>query len=117
MLATTTGIAEGRAPREFVLRDRFDQVVRQKAALKKYLKQLDTFLEALLLLVHLTAGQPTRGMEIIGVLYTNTIFHWNIFAEDGLVLLVTSYHKGCTCTGATKIMHLSAAHPMALAAA
>lgn len=29
----------------------------------------------------------------------------NVFIEDGLVALVTSYHKGYTCTGSTKIIH------------
>jgi hypothetical protein len=31
--------------------------------------------------------------------------HRNIFIEDGLVAIVTSYHKGYTCTGSTKIIH------------
>ena len=90
---------------DFVSRDRFDRVVWQKAAVKQYLKQVDTFLEALLLLVHLTAGQSARGTEIIGLLHKNTALHRNIFIEDGLVSVVTSYHKGYTCTGATKIIH------------
>jgi hypothetical protein len=29
----------------------------------------------------------------------------NIFIKEGLVDIVTSYHKGYTCTGSTKIIH------------
>ncbi|KAM0689937.1 hypothetical protein Q7P36_008703 [Cladosporium allicinum] len=70
-----------------------------------YHAQVDQFLEALLLLVHLTAGQPARGTEITGIQHANTLFHRNVFVEDGLVSIVTSYHKGYTCTSTTKIIH------------
>lgn len=70
-----------------------------------YRSQVDSFLETLLLLVHMTAGQPARGTEITGLQHTNTLFHRNIFVEDGLIALVTSSHKGYTCTGTTKIIH------------
>jgi hypothetical protein len=33
------------------------------------------------------------------------MFHRNVSVEDGLVAIVTSYHKGYTCTGTTKIIH------------
>jgi hypothetical protein len=74
-------------------------------ALQKYRRQVDRFLEHLLLLVHLTLGQPTRGIEIISLRHVNTTHHRNVFIEDGLVTIVTSYHKGYTCTGSTKIIH------------
>ena len=70
-----------------------------------YLAQVNRFLESLLLLVHLTAGQPARGTEITGLQHINTVYHRNVFVEDGLVAIVTSYHKGYTCTGTTKIIH------------
>jgi hypothetical protein len=40
-----------------------------------------------------------------GIQHANTLFHRNVFVEDGLVSIVTSYHKGYTCTGTTKIIH------------
>ena len=55
--------------------------------------------------MHLTAGQPARGTEITGLQHVNTVYHRNVFVEDGLVAIVTSYHKGYTCTGTTKIIH------------
>lgn len=81
------------------------QVVWDKQAVRKYLKQIDTFLEGLLLLIHITSGQPARGSEITSLQHTNSTFHRNIFIENGLIALVTSYHKGYTCTGSTKIIH------------
>jgi hypothetical protein len=41
----------------------------------------------------------------MSIRHSDTVFHRNIFVEDGLVALVTSYHKGYTCTGTTKIIH------------
>jgi hypothetical protein len=75
------------------------------SAVRQYRQRVEAFLESLLLLVHLTAGQPARGTEIISIRHTNTSFHRKIFIEDGLVAIVTSYHKGYVCTGSTKIIH------------
>jgi hypothetical protein len=74
-------------------------------ALQKYRRQVDRFLEHLLLLVHLTSGQPARGTEIISLRHVNTTHYRNVFIEDGLVAIVTSYYKGYTCTGSTKIIY------------
>lgn len=73
--------------------------------MRKYRKKVDAFLEGLLLLIHITSGQPARGSEITSLQHTNSTFHRNMFIEHGLVALVTSYHKGYTCTGSTKIIH------------
>lgn len=72
-----------------------------------YLARVDRFLERLLLLVHLTSGQPARGTEIISLRYQNTVQGHlrNIFVEDGLVSTVTAYHKGYSVFGSTKIIH------------
>jgi hypothetical protein len=90
---------------EFTYANHFRKVVWDKKVVQTYYKQVDAFLERLLLLIHVVSGQPARGTEITGLQHTNTTFHRNIFIEDGLVALVTSYHKGYTCTGSTKIIH------------
>ncbi|GAB7336620.1 hypothetical protein MBLNU13_g10315t1 [Cladosporium sp. NU13] len=90
---------------EFVSTDTYSKVEWKPKALQGYRRQVDCFLEHLLLLVHLTSGQPARGTEIISLRHVNTIHHRNLFVEDGLVAIVTSYHKGYTCTGSTKIIH------------
>jgi hypothetical protein len=60
------------------------------------LRQVDTFLQRLLLLTHITGGQPARGTELLSIQYCNTVHGLlrNIFIENGLVSFVTCYHKG-----------------------
>ena len=64
-------------------------------------------MEYLLLLVHLTLGQPARGTEILSIRFQNTVHghHRNIFVDSGMISTVTSYHKGYSVTGSTKIIH------------
>lgn len=38
--------------------------------------------------------QHARGSEITTLQHTNATFHENVFVENGLTALVTSYHKG-----------------------
>ena len=90
---------------KFTYANHFRKVVWDKKAVQTYYKQVDAFLERLLLLIHVVSGQLVRGTEITSLQHTNTTFHRNIFIEDGLVALVTSYHKGYTCTGSTKIIY------------
>lgn len=68
---------------------------------------MDSFLRRLLLLVHLTAGQPARGTKLLSVRCLNTINdqHRSVFVEHGMVSIVTTYHKGYHVTGTTKIIH------------
>jgi hypothetical protein len=68
---------------------------------------VDAFLERLLLLIHLTAGQPARGSEILSLRHINTMngHYRNVFIEGGIVSTVTTYHKGYSTTGNTKIIY------------
>lgn len=83
------------------------RVVWRAPEAKRYLARVDAFLERLLLLVHLTAGQPARGTELVGLRYKNTISSHlrDVFIEEGAVTMVTAYHKGYSITGSTKIIH------------
>lgn len=74
-------------------------------SIRAYHKEVARFLELLLLVVHLTAGQPARGTELMSLRYLNSSFHRNIFVEHGLIATVTSYHKGYSIQGSTKIIH------------
>lgn len=47
------------------LRKKDSKVLWQVTAAKKYISKIKSFLERLLLLVHITAGQPARGTEIL----------------------------------------------------
>jgi hypothetical protein len=79
----------------------------EKKAVQAYFEKVDNFLERLLLLIHMTGGQPPRGTELMGLQHSNTAQgqHRGIFVEEGLISTVTSYHKGYNITGSTKIIH------------
>lgn len=75
--------------------------------LEAYLGWVDEFLQRLLLLTHMTSGQPARATELISIRHCNTPEgrHRNIFVEHGLVCIVTSYHKSQSTTNSMKIIH------------
>ena len=72
-----------------------------------WIRQVVAFRSQLLILMHMTGGQPARGTEILSVRHRNTVKggHWNLFIEDGLVVFVTKYHKGFQMSGDVKIIH------------
>jgi hypothetical protein len=82
-------------------------VPRKQKSCQDYLLKVDTYLERLLLLIHLTAGQPARGSETLSLRSVNTLngHHRNVFIEGGMVSTVTTFHKGYSTTGDTKIIH------------
>jgi len=94
---------------EFLAASRSEgHVTWQIKAAQRYLAQVDQFLESMLLLIHVTAGQPARGSEILGLRVLNSRegqHHRSIFVEEGLVSTVTAYHKGYNIEGSTKIIH------------
>jgi hypothetical protein len=76
-------------------------------AVRQYLSKVFSFLQRLLLLIHLTGGQPARGTELLCIRWRNSTCgqRRNIFIENGLVSFVTTYHKGYSMTGTIKIIH------------
>lgn len=80
----------------------------REGAVASYLAQVERFLERLLLLIHITGGQPARGTELLSIQYCNPADgqgQRNIFLENRLVSFVTYYHKGYSADGSTKIIH------------
>ncbi|KAJ4129463.1 hypothetical protein NW765_016336 [Fusarium oxysporum] len=80
----------------------------REQAVSEYVTNVDRFLERLLLLIHITGGQPARGTELLSIRHRNPIDgqgRRNIFIESGLVSFVTYYHKGYNINGSTKIIH------------
>ncbi|KAK2667242.1 hypothetical protein RAB80_016433 [Fusarium oxysporum f. sp. vasinfectum] len=72
---------------------------------RKYLKLVKRFEEFLLLLAHITGGQPSRGEEITGLRLINGINRdRNIFIIDGEVVLVTQYHKSLAHFDSPKVI-------------
>jgi hypothetical protein len=68
---------------------------------------VDAFLKQLLLLVHMTGGQPPRGTELIRLQHSNSAYrqHCSVFVEEGLISTVTSYYKGYNIAGSTNIIY------------
>ena len=61
----------------------------------------------LLVLKHMTGGQPARASEIFTIRHNNSMRgqRRNIFIEDGLVVFVTRHHKGYHARQQEKIIH------------
>ncbi|KAJ9480580.1 hypothetical protein VN97_g12971, partial [Penicillium thymicola] len=74
--------------------------------IRSYLRAVVRFREKLSVAVHLTGGQPARAPELLSVRHCNTeTAHRNVFVEDGLVVIATSYHKGFYARNDTKLIH------------
>lgn len=73
----------------------------------RYMHGVSRFRALLLILMHITGGQPARGPEILSVRHSNTTKgqHRNLFVEDGLVCFVTVYHKNVVSTDKSKVIH------------
>jgi superfamily II DNA helicase RecQ len=78
-----------------------------KERMKDWMRQVARFRGLLLILMHITGGQPARGTEILSLRHRNTTQggHRNLFIEDGTVVFVTKYHKGYQMSGDIKIIH------------
>src|SRR2546423_1133547 len=78
-----------------------------RVEVEAYMAQVARFRENLLVLMHITGGQPARGPEILSIRHSNTVKgeHRNIFIEDQAVVFVTRYHKGYAMSGNVKIIH------------
>jgi len=89
---TMTGIKDGRI------------YFRSKEVIK-YTSKVEAFLEYLLILIHLTGGQPARGTELTTIRYRNVLQNLrNIYIEDGQVMVVTEVHKSQTIMDAPRVI-------------
>tara|TARA_R110002003_G_scaffold3363_1_gene25212 strand:- start:1741 stop:2385 length:645 start_codon:yes stop_codon:yes gene_type:complete len=82
-------------------------VVWRARTIRDYEKAMQAFREHLLVLVHITGGQPARGTEVVTVQYVNSPNGESrgVFIEDGLMVYVTMYHKGIRASAKAKIIH------------
>lgn len=66
----------------------------QALAVRRYLREIDRFLEQLFFLAHVTGGQPARGTEIASARFRNSFMQdRNIYVMDGQVVFVSRYNK------------------------
>jgi hypothetical protein len=65
------------------------------------------FRRKLSIAIYIYSGQPARAPELLSIRYKNTDSggHRNVFIEDGMVTIVTSYHKGFYVSNDMKIIH------------
>ena len=73
-----------------------------------YIRAIRRFKERLFVLVHITRGTPARGTEIISIQYKNSVNGRGtrgVYINGGLVLFITSYHKGYSASKKVKIIH------------
>ncbi|KAK3620044.1 hypothetical protein LTR22_025756 [Elasticomyces elasticus] len=76
--------------------------------IERYIRVAARFKEELIALVHLTAGAPARGTELVTVRHRNGIeakYLRGLFVEHGMVVFVTGYHKGFNASQTVKIIH------------
>ena len=78
-----------------------------KSRVEKWLGALVRLEELLLVLVHLTAGQPARAPELLSLRFFNTSNGGlrNVLIENGLVALLTGYHKGYAASLKRKLIY------------
>lgn len=75
---------------------------------EQYFREVTIFKEELIVLCHMAGGAPARGTEIVSIRTENgesARAQRGIFIDNGMVELVTGYHKGYSKSGQAKIIH------------
>ena len=77
------------------------------AKIRRYMDDVVDFRGRFFVAVHMTEGQPARTPELLSIRHSNSIRgeYRNVFIEDGMVVIVTRYHKGYHVRGQEKIIH------------
>ncbi|KAJ5761690.1 hypothetical protein N7533_003729 [Penicillium manginii] len=74
-------------------------------AIDRFFRVVSQFRERLSVAVHVCAGQPSRGPELMSIRHRNSERERrNIFIEDGMVTFVSRYHKGFHVANDTKVI-------------
>ena len=83
-----------------------DSPVPNTASCRSWLHGLNVFLDKLLVLVHLTGGQPPRGPEMLSAQFRNTSTgeQRHVFIYNGTVAFVLRYHKGYATARSEKMI-------------
>ncbi|RPB17979.1 hypothetical protein L211DRAFT_799093, partial [Terfezia boudieri ATCC MYA-4762] len=73
--------------------------------IKFYTSLVDRLLEVLLLLIHISGGQPARSPEILDLtLWNSPTRRRNLHVIDGRVMVITRYHKSMHRTDKAKVI-------------
>lgn len=92
---------------EFLNVDALRKVKWRVDSAKSHLEDKTVFLLRLALVIQLVWGQPARVRELFSLLDSNTMagHRRSIAMKDGIIGTVTTYHKGYSVSGYTKIIH------------
>jgi hypothetical protein len=85
-----------------------DEGIRWKMdRVQEYGEAMRSFRAQLLVLMHISGGQPARGTEVVTVQYKNGADGdiRGLFVEDGLVVFVTMYNKTMGMSAKAKVIH------------
>ena len=88
-------------------RDTDDAMLYRADEMARYGRLVDQFRERLLILMHLTGGQPARAPEILSIRHQNTPYGGirNVFIREGMVCFVIWYHKNMRSKEQSKTIH------------
>ena len=75
--------------------------------IREYGEAIKVFREQLLVLMHMSGGQPARGTELVTVQYKNGVDGdvRRLFIEDGAMVFVTMYSKTMGISAKAKVIH------------
>lgn len=77
-------------------------------AVEAYLRKVKRWKEEMLVLIHMSAGAPARGTELVSIQHENgenARSHRGIYIDQGMVVFTTSYHKGFSASQSQKCIH------------
>lgn len=81
-----------------------NQHVYRSGGIQAYYKHAQAFLDLLMVVIHLTSGQPARGSELLTLRYANSATSLrNFYIQDGQVMIVTDYYKNRMQHGLAKV--------------
>ena len=85
----------------------FEHGAPRMAKIDSFMRRVVAFRRKLSIAIHICGGQPARAPELLSIRHKNTDSggHRNVFIENGMVSMVTSYHKGFYASNDVKIIH------------
>ena len=79
----------------------------EDGAVYEYAEAIKAFQAQLLVLMHMSGGQPARGTELVTVQYSNGVDGdvRGLFIDDGAVVFVTMCNKTMGMSAKAKVIH------------
>lgn len=92
---------------------RLQQSYLNPITVREWFRRCKELERTLLVLIHLTGGQPARGTEVTSIrLRDGPLVDRNLFFLNGRVTIITRYHKGLAISGRLKNIPRFLPHPV-----